>query len=78
MTLRANYTKGLENLGYRLDIRQTSKKYLILVKHGASPTYFFLGKAGSVRYGSIKRVDASVSATELTKQRLIGMALIGP
>lgn len=78
MTLRDNYAKGLEALGYRKEINQTSKKYVLYVQHGASPTYFWLGKAGAVRYGSMKRIDASVAATEITKQKLIGMALIGP
>ena len=72
-TLRDRYALGLSAYGYQRE-QTASKKYWLYTKHGASPTYFWLGKAGAVRYGSINRIDASISASEKTKAGLISKA----
>ncbi len=73
MTLRDRYALGLSAHGYQRE-PTASKKYWLYTKHGASPTYFWLGKAGAVRYGSINRIDASMPATDKTKQSLLAKA----
>lgn len=70
MTLRDTYGRGLSTYGYQRE-QTASKKYWLYSKHGASPTYFWLGKAGAVRYASINRIDASLAASEKTRANLL-------
>jgi hypothetical protein len=69
-TLRDRYALGLSAFGYQRE-ETASKKYWLYVKRGASPTYFWLGKAGAVRYSSIRRIDTSVAATDKTRATIL-------
>ena len=74
MTLRDRYALGLSAFGYQRSVT-TSKKYWLYVKHGASPTYFWLGKAGSVRYSNLNRIDSGLAASEKTKASILAKAV---
>ena len=69
-TLCETYTAGLLSLGYKPGIT-TSRKYHLFSKEGAAPTHFWLGSHGAVRFASIRRIDASVSASESTRSKLL-------
>lgn len=69
-TLREKYIAGLLALGY-VAVASQSSKFEVFTKVGASPTFFFVGKAGSVRFSSVKRVDSSVPASNATKAKII-------
>ena len=69
-TLREKYIAGLLALGYvRVDSR--SSKFEVFAKPGTPVPFFFVGKAGSLRFSNVKRVDSSVRASDRTKARII-------
>ncbi len=68
--LRDQYALGLSAIGYQR-CQTTSKKYWYYFKEGASPAHFWLGKAGAVRYGTLNRIDASISASDKTKDSIL-------
>lgn len=70
MTLRDQYALGLSAHGYQRGVT-ASKKYWYYFKPGCSPAHFWLGKSGGVRYGSLARIDSSVSASDATKAKLL-------
>lgn len=68
-TLREKYIAGLLALGYvRVDSR--SSKFEVFAKKDSS-MFFFVGKAGSLRFSGVKRVDSSVPASDRTKAVVI-------
>jgi len=67
---RERFAKGLIALGYVLT-PSTSKKYHLYCKEGSSAAFFWLGKAGAVRYSNIRRIDTSVPAAYITKARIV-------
>lgn len=69
-TLRELYRLGLSEFGYVRE-ETTSRKYWLLSKRGASPTYFWLGSSGAVRFASIRRIDASIAASDKTKAKIL-------
>lgn len=70
MTLQQQYAAGLQAIGY-VEAHTVSRKYRLFEKPGASPTYFWLGKAGAVRYSSLKRIDTSIAASDRTKANIL-------
>ncbi len=73
MTLRDKYALGLSAFGYQREAT-ASKKYWHYFKPGSSPAHFWLGKSGGVRYSSLGRIDASVSASDKVKAQLLAKA----
>ena len=68
-TLREKYIAGLLALGYvRVDSR--SSKFEVFANSNSS-MFFFVGKAGSLRFSDVKRVDSSVPANDRTKTVVI-------
>lgn len=66
-TKQEQYAAGLQALGY-VEQESVSRKYRMFCKPLAgSVTYFFLGKSGSVRYNSFKRITGAVSVSAKTK-----------
>jgi hypothetical protein len=69
-TLREKYIAGLLALGYaRID--SLSSKFEVFTKAGSSATFFFVGKSGSLRFSTVRRVDSSVPASDRTKIAII-------
>lgn len=68
-TLREKYISGLLALGYvRVDSR--SSKFEVFTKK-VSSMFYFVGKAGSLRFSNFKRVDSSIPASDSTKSMII-------
>lgn len=69
-TLREKYIAGLLALGYaRID--SLSSKFEVFAKPGSPVPFFFVGKSGSLRFSTLKRVDSSVPASVRTKAMII-------
>lgn len=70
-TLREKYIAGLLALGYA-QIDSRSSKFEVFAKPGTPvPFFFFVGKSGSLRFSSQKRIDSSVPASDRTKAMVI-------
>ena len=68
-TLREKYIAGLLALGYH-KIASASSKFEVFANN-ASSMFFFVGKAGSLRFSNAKRVDSSVPVSARTKTMII-------
>ncbi len=69
-TLREKYIAGLLVLGY-VQIDTLSSKFEVFAKPNSPVPFFFVGKSGSLRFSTLKRVDSSIPASDLTKAMVI-------
>lgn len=69
-TLREKYIAGLLALGFA-PVDSLSSKFEVFTKSGSPATFFFVGKSGSLRFSSLKRVDSSIPASDRTKAMVI-------
>ena len=70
-TLREKYIAGLLALGYFKAASASSKFEIYANPDSAAPFFFFVGKSGSLRFSSQKRIDSSVPASDRTKAMVI-------
>lgn len=68
MGLRDDYALGLSACGYQR-LPTKSRKYWLYHRDGRS--YWWLGKAGAVRYSAQNRIDTSIAASEETRAKLL-------
>lgn len=69
-TLREKYIAGLLALGY-FKAASASSKFEIYTNPDSAAPFFFVGKSGSLRFSSQKRIDSSVPASDRTKAMVI-------
>lgn len=69
-TLREKYIAGLLALGYaRID--SLSSKFEVFTNPDLPLPFFFVGKSGSLRFSTLKRVDSSIPVGGCTKAIII-------
>ncbi len=68
--LQDQFAAALTAYGY-VEQESPSKKARLFFKSGSSVCFFWLGKSGSVRYSAVKRLDASVPASDQTKAKIL-------
>jgi len=71
MTKQEQYAAGLMALGFK-EIESPSSKFRCFHNaNSGSTAYFFLGRAGAVRYGPFKRITGATAATDRTKAAIL-------
>lgn len=69
-TLREQYIAGLLALGYH-KVPSASSKFEVFAKPGSPVPFFFVGKAGSLRFSRFRQVATSFPAHDETKAMII-------
>lgn len=69
MKLQDQYAKGLIALGYT-EHSSNTRKARYFYKSGSSCAHMWVGKSGSVRFGSTANFSHSIAATDLTKRAI--------
>ena len=72
-TLKERYAAGLLAAGYT-EVASRSSKFVVYRRQGA---FIFLGKAGSVRFSRLSRVDSSVPVSDKGKAKILSWATEG-
>lgn len=68
-TLHDRYVAALQMRGCVITLRQPSGKYTRLTRPSKDGTYYFVGRSGAVRYGTI--ATGSRAASDEWKSRLL-------